>query len=119
MAMTYVDGFVLPVPAAEFADYVKITEIAKEVWIEHGALSYVEARADDVPDGEVTSFPLAVKKEKDDIIVFSYIAYKSRADRDEIMKKVMEDQRLKDSMKEIPAYMKRMIYGGFEVFTQA
>ncbi|MCO5062929.1 MAG: DUF1428 family protein [Rhizobiaceae bacterium] len=117
--MTYVDGFVLPVPAAQFSDYVKMTEIAKTVWMEHGALSYVEARADDVPDGEITSFPLAVKKEKDDIIIFSYVTYRSRADRDEIMKKVMEDQRIKGSMPTIPAYMKRMIYGGFEVFTQA
>jgi uncharacterized protein YbaA (DUF1428 family) len=117
--MTYVDGFVLPVPAAEFDAYVKMTETAKIVWMEHGALSYVEARADDVPDGETTSFPLAVKKEKDDIIVFSYVTYKSRADRDKIMKKVMDDQRIKDSMDGIPAFMKRMIYGGFEVFTQA
>jgi len=117
--MTYVDGFVLPVPKAEFDDYVKMTEIAKTVWMEFGALSYVEARDDDVPDGKITSFPLAVKKEDDDIIVFSYITYRSRAERDEIMKKVMEDQRIKDSMKEIPAYMKRMIYGGFEVFTEA
>lgn len=117
--MTYVDGFILPVPKAEFEDYVKLTEVAKKVWMEFGALSYVEARADDVPDGEITSFPLAVKKEKDDIIVFSYVTYKSRADRDEIMKKVMEDNRIKETMKEIPAYMKRMIYGGFEVFTEA
>lgn len=116
--MTYVDGFVLPVPEAEFDDYVKMTEIAKVVWMEHGALSYVEARADDVPDGEITSFPLAVKKEPGDTIVFSYVTYKSRAHRDEVMKKVMEDQRIKDSMPGIPAYMKRMIYGGFEVFTQ-
>lgn len=117
--MTYVDGFVLPVPEAEFADYKKMTEVAKTVWMEYGALSYVEARADDVPDGEVTSFPMAVKKEDGDVIVFSYITYKSRADRDEIVKKVMQDKRIEESMKGIPAYMKRMIYGGFEVFTQA
>lgn len=117
--MTYVDGFVLPVPEAGFDDYVKLTELAKTVWMEHGALSYVEARADDVPDGEITSFPLAVKKEQGDTIVFSYITYKSRADRDEIVKKVMDDPRIKDSMNEIPAYMKRMIYGGFEVFMES
>ena len=116
--MTYVDGFVLPVPAAEFEAYKKLTEIAKIVWMEFGALSYVEARADDVPDGEITSFPLAVKKEKDDVIVFSFVTYKSREDRDRIMKKVMEDQRIKDSMKEIPAYMKRMIYGGFKTIVK-
>lgn len=117
--MTYVDGFVLPVPKDAFDHYVKVTEVAKKVWMEFGALSYVEAREDDVPDGEITSFPLAVKKEKDDIIVFSYVTYRSRAERDEIMKKVMEDTRIKDMMEEMPAYMKRMIYGGFEVFTEA
>ena len=82
--MTYVDGFVLPVPKDAFDHYVKVTEVAKN-----------------------------------DIIVFSYVTYRSRAERDEIMKKVMEDTRIKDMMEEMPAYMKRMIYGGFEVFTEA
>src|SRR5262245_24772096 len=99
--MTYVDGFVLPVPADQFDAYVKMTKVAKVVWMEFGALSYVEARADDVPDGKITSFPMAVKKEKDEIIVFSYITYKSRAERDSIMKKVMEDDRIKETMKEM------------------
>jgi uncharacterized protein YbaA (DUF1428 family) len=87
--------------------------------MDHGALSYVEARDDDVPDGEVTSFPMAVKKETDDIIIFSYVTYKSREHRDEVMKKVMDDPRLKPQMESIPAYMKRMIYGGFKVFIES
>ena len=111
--MTYVDGFVLPVPAADFDAYKKMTELAKTVWMEHGALSYLEAKA----DGEVTSFPMAVKKEPDDIIVFSYVTYKSRAHRDEVVKKVMADKRLDGQP--MPPYMKRMIYGGFVAFTEA
>ncbi|MBX3596069.1 MAG: DUF1428 domain-containing protein [Rhizobiaceae bacterium] len=117
--MIYVDGFVLPVPEAEFEAYVKMTKIARDVWMEHGALSYVEARADDVPDGVLTSFPLAVKQEQGETIVFSWVTYESRAQRDEVVKKVMNDDRLKQSMQEMPAYMKRLIYGGFEVFVQA
>jgi uncharacterized protein YbaA (DUF1428 family) len=117
--MTYVDGFVLAVPNAEFEDYRKNAELGRTVWMEHGALSYVEAKADDVPDGEVTSFPMAVKQGEGETIVFSYATYKSREHRDEVMKKVMADPRLAASMENMPAYMKRMIYGGFQVFVEA
>lgn len=117
--MTYADGFVLPVPRAEFDAYRKQVDLACKVWMEHGALSYVEAKDDDVPDGKVTSFPMAVKRDGDEIIVFSWITYKSRQHRDEVLKKVMEDPRLKESMEKIPAFMQRMIYGGFEVFKEA
>lgn len=117
--MTYVDGFVLPVPNAEWEEYRKNAELGKTVWMEHGALSYVEAKADDVPDGEITSFPLAVKKEQNETVVFSYVTYKSREHRDEVVKKVMDDPRLKANMDKMPAYMKRLIYGGFQVFLEA
>ena len=117
--MTYVDGFVLAVPNAEFEEYRKNAEVGRTVWMEHGALSYVEAKADDVPDGKVTSFPMAVKQEEGETIVFSYATYKSREHRDEVMKKVMADPRLAASMENMPAYMKRMIYGGFQVFVEA
>lgn len=115
--MTYVDGFVLPVPRDEFEEYTRNAELGRTVWMEYGALSYVEAKADDVPDGEITSFPLAVKKEGDEIVVFSYVTYKSREHRDEVLKKVLADPRMKPE--NMPAYMKRMIYGGFEVFIEA
>jgi uncharacterized protein YbaA (DUF1428 family) len=117
--MTYVDGFVLAVPNAEFEEYQKNAELGRTVWMEHGALSYVEAKADDVPDGQVTSFPMAVKQGEGETIVFSYASYKSREHRDEVMKKVMADPRLAASMENMPAYMKRMIYGGFQVFVEA
>lgn len=114
--MVYVDGFVLPVPKAEFEKYRGHAELGAKVWMEHGALSYVEAEADDAPYGELTSFPRAVQLEKDEVVVFSYVTYKSREHRDEVMKKVMDDPRLKDQMDNMPAYMKRMIYGGFKAF---
>jgi uncharacterized protein YbaA (DUF1428 family) len=117
--MSYVDGFVLPVPTAEFDAYRKNAELGKTVWMDHGALSYIEAKADDVPDGKVTSFPMAVKKEDGETIVFSFVTYRSREHRDEVMKKVMADPRMKDSMDNMPAYMKRLIYGGFQVFVEA
>ena len=116
--MTYVDGFVLPVPQAEWEEYRKNVDLAATVWMEHGALSYVEAEADDVPDGQQTSFPLAVKKEAGDTIVFSYVTYKSREHRDEEMGKVMADPRLQPGMQNMPAYMGRLIYGGFKVFME-
>ncbi|WP_274629956.1 DUF1428 domain-containing protein [Arvimicrobium flavum] len=116
--MTYVDGFVLPVPKSEWDEYVNNAELGGKVWMDHGALSYVEAVADDVPDGEITSFPLAVNKEGGDTIVFSFVTYKSREHRDEVMKKVMEDPRMQPGMQNMPAYMKRLIYGGFKVFVE-
>lgn len=115
--MTYVDGFVMPVPKAEFEEYRKNAELGRTVWMEHGALSYIEAEADDVPDGEITSFPMAVKKEEGETVVFSYVTYKSREHRDEVMKKVMADPRMQPQ--NMPPYMKRLIYGGFRVFVEA
>lgn len=117
--MSYVDGFVLAVPNAQFEAYKGQAELARTVWMEHGALSYVEAKADDVPEGEVTSFPMAVKLGDDETIVFSFVTYRSRQHRDDVMKKVMDDPRMQEGMQNIPAYMKRMIYGGFETFIEA
>jgi len=117
--MSYVDGFVMPIPKAEFEAYKKQAELGRTVWMEHGALSYLEAQADDVPYGELTSFPRAVQTTDDEIVIFAYATYKSREHRDEVMKKVMEDPRLKEGMENMPAYMKRMIYGGFKVFVEA
>lgn len=115
--MSYVDGFVLPVPTAEFEQYQKSAELGRTVWMEHGALSYVEAKADDVQDGEITSFPMAVKKEEGETIVFSYVTYKSREHRDEVLTKVMSDPRMNQN--DMPPYLKRLIYGGFQVFIEA
>ena len=112
--MSYVDGFVLAVPEAKLADYKKLAKLAGKVWMEHGALSYVECVGDDVPVGKLTSFTRAVKLKEGEIVVFSWIVYKSRAHRDDVMKKVMADERMKPGMKNPPFDTKRMIFGGFK-----
>ena len=117
--MPYVDGFVLAVPKANLDAYKDMARTASEVWMEHGALSYVECLADDVPYGELTSFPRAVQAKDDEIVVFSWITYPSRETRDEINAKVMKDPRLQGSMENAPFDGKRMIYGGFRSFLEA
>lgn len=110
----YVDGFVVPVPKKNVGDYRKLSRKAGKVWMENGALEYLEYVADDAPVGKITSFPRSVKLKADETVVFSYIVYKSRKDRDRINKAVMADPRLKMDMKKMPFDAKRMIYGGFK-----
>jgi len=117
-SMNYVDGFVVAVPKANIEAYKAMAKAAGDVWMEYGALSYNECLADDVPYGEVTSFPRSVQAKDDETVVFSWIAYKSRADRDTIVAKVMADPRLQgDAWKEV-FDGKRMIYGGFQTFLE-
>ena len=115
--MSYVDGFVVPVPIAKLAEYRKMANRAAKIWREHGALEYRECIADDVKVGKRKSFPRAVKLKPNETVKFSYIVYKSRAHRDRINAKVMKDPRLAKMMnpKEMPFDGKRMIYGGFKV----
>src|SRR5690606_21846020 len=113
--MAYVDGFVVAVPTAKKEEYRQIAEKAAPVFKEHGALSVVECWGDDVPEGKLTSFPMAVKCQDDETVVFSWITWPSRAVRDVGMKKTMEDPRLKPEHDTMPFDGKRMIYGGFEV----
>ena len=114
--MSYVDGFVLPVPAANLDVYKKMARRAGKIWMEHGALQYIECVADDVKPGKVTSFPQAVQLKKDEVVVFSWIVYRNRRDRDRINKKVMSDPRLADMMdpKSLPFDGMRMFWGGFK-----
>ncbi len=111
--MTYVDGFIVAVPKANLDAYLKMATAAGNVWKEYGALSYVECVADDVPYGELTSFPRAVMASEDETVIFSYITYPSREARDEINAKVMADPRLSPEKWNMPFDGKRMIYGGF------
>lgn len=112
--MTYVDGFVLAVPKDRIDAYKALAQLAGTVWMDHGALSYVECVADDVPYGTLTSFPRAVQATEDEVVVFAWITYPSRADRDAVNAKVMADPRLQGSMADMPFDGKRMIFGGFE-----
>ena len=114
--MPYVDGFVLAVPKKNLEAYKEMVRTAGAVWKEYGALSYVECFGDDVPYGELTSFPRAVQATDDEVVVFSWITYESREKRDEINAKVMADPRLKGDENNMPFDGKRMIYGGFQSF---
>lgn len=115
--MTYVDGFIVPVPKKNIKAYLAIAKKAGKVWKDHGAIEYKECIADDVKVGKWTSFPRSVKLKKNETVLFSYIVYRSRAQRDKVLAKVMKDPRLADMMdpKKMPFDAKRMIYGGFKV----
>jgi uncharacterized protein YbaA (DUF1428 family) len=114
--MAYVDGFIVAVPKKNLPAYRKMARLAGKVWREHGAIDYKECIADDVPMGKITSFPRSVKQKPSETVIFAWITYKSRADRNRINKKVMADPRLKGMGPEnAPFDAKRMIYGGFKV----
>ena len=116
--MPYVDGFVIAVPKAKIEAYKDMARKAGDVWMEYGALSYVECIGDDVPYGELTSFPRAVHAKDDEVVIFSWISYESREARDAINAKVMADPRLKSPPEDMPFDGKRMIFGGFKSFMQ-
>jgi len=112
--MRYVDGFVLPVPKKNLGAYRRLARKAGKIWMEYGALEYVECVADDVKRGKFTSFPQSVKLKPGEVVWFSWIIYKSRKHRDQVNAKVMKDPRLAATMdpKAMPFDIKRMIYGG-------
>lgn len=113
---SYVDGYVVPVPKANLAVYRKLARQAGKLWIEYGALAVQECVADDVKPGKLTSFPQAVKLKPDEVVVFSWIEFKSRRDRDRINAQVMADPRLATMMdpKNVPFDSKRLFWGGFK-----
>lgn len=117
--MTYVDGFVAAVPTANREAYRQHAEAAAVVFKEYGALKLVECWGDDVPDGKLTSFPMAVKRQDDETVVFSWILWPSRAIRDQAMPKVMADPRLRPETNPMPFDAKRLVYGGFEMIVDA
>jgi uncharacterized protein YbaA (DUF1428 family) len=117
--MDYVDGFIIAVKTDRIEDYKRIAETSAQVFKELGALTVVECVADDVPYGELTSFPRAVMAEEDETVVFSWITYPSREVRDEANRKMMEDPRMQDCFKDMPVDGKRMIFGGFRQIVSA
>ncbi len=114
--MSYVDGFVVPLPVKNLPAYRRMAKKAGKIWREHGALDFKEWVSDDVKVGKLTSFPRSVKLRPGETVVFSWIVFKSRADRDRVNAKVMNDPRLASMMdpKSMPFDGKRMIYGGFK-----
>jgi uncharacterized protein YbaA (DUF1428 family) len=112
--MKYVDGFVIALPTKNIAAYKKMSSKAGKVWMEYGALAYLEGVGDDVNTKYGLPFPKLAKLKKGETVVFSYIVYKSRAHRDRVNKKVMSDPRLDMDPKKMPFDMKRMSHGGFK-----
>jgi uncharacterized protein YbaA (DUF1428 family) len=117
--MAYVDGFVLPVPTKNLAAYRKMAKLAGKVWREHGALDYVECAGDelDVPAGCGMPFTKLVKLRPDESVIFAWIVYRSKADRNRINKLVMSDPRMKPP-ETMPFDVKRMAWGGFKTMVQ-
>ena len=113
--MSYADLMVLPLPKKNVEAYRKIVRKVGKIWMEHGALEYREWLADDVKPGKVTSFPQAVNLKPTETVVVAWLVYKSRAQRDKVMAKVMSDPRLTDMMgpNNMPFDGKRMFFGGF------
>jgi uncharacterized protein YbaA (DUF1428 family) len=117
--MSYVDGFVVPVPRKNVAAYRRLASRCGKVWKEYGALEYVECIAEDVKPGKLTSFPQSVKLKKNEVVVFSYIVFKSRKHRDSVNAKAMSDKRLAMmGAKNMPFDAKRMFWGGFKTLVQ-
>ena len=116
--MAYVDGFVVPVPEKNLKDYQKMSQKAGKIWRKHGAVQYIEAVGDDLENKFGASFPKTVKVKSGETVVFSFIAFKSRAHRDKVNAKVMADPKLNTIATEssMPFELKRMLYGGFKVF---
>ena len=117
--MTYIDGFLAAVPTANREAFRQHAQMAAGVFKEHGALKVVECWGDDVPEGTLMSFTMAVKRKDDEAVVFSWIVWPSRQARDEGMNAVMADPRLQPDKTPLPFDGKRMIYGGFEVIVEA
>jgi len=115
--MAYVDGFVIPVPKNKLDAYLEMARQAATIWREHGAIEFRECVADDVKPGQLTSFPQSVQLKEDEVVIFSWVVYESRAKRDEANDKIMADPRMTELMKpeNMPFDGKRMIYGGFEM----
>ena len=116
--MPYTDGFVLPVPRKNLDRYRELARLACEVWREYGALEYREWIAEDVQPGTLTSFPQSVLLKDDEVVIFAWIVYESRAHRDAVNAKVMADPRMQADPSSHPFDAKRMIYGGFESFVE-
>ncbi|MGR9085991.1 MAG: DUF1428 domain-containing protein [Gammaproteobacteria bacterium] len=118
--MSYVDGFLLPLPTTKIEEYRQMAETAGKIWMEHGALAFRECIAEDLAAQEMLSFPDVIQAKDGETVVFSFIVFKSREHRDEVNAKVMADPRLKDHCNPdtMPFECKRMAYGGFETLVE-
>lgn len=118
-AGTYIDGFVMKIPSKSLAAYKKLAETAKKVWLDHGALQYVETIGDDLNIKMGVPFTTLTKTKKDEIVVFSWIVYKSKAHRDQVNAKVMKDKRISCDPSKMPFDCNEMTYGGFKIIVSS
>jgi uncharacterized protein YbaA (DUF1428 family) len=116
--MTYIDGFVAAVKTADKETYRAHCQLMGGVFKEYGALGVIDTWGDDVPEGKLTSFTMAVKREDDETVVLGWIDWPSKAVRDEAWKKVMADPRMQPGATTMPFDGKRMIFGGFEMISK-
>lgn len=112
--MSYVDGFIVAVPTKDKLKYIEYAKSISTVFQDHGVLKVVETWGDDVPDGEVTSFPMAVKCKEDETVVFSWMVWSSKEARNAAWEAMMDDERMNPEVNPMPFDGKRLIYGGFE-----
>ena len=119
--MSYVDGYVLPVPKKNLAAYRRMAQKAGKIWREHGALDYKECVGDDLDVHCGMPFPKIVKPKRGETIVFAYILYKSKAHRDRVNARAMKDPRLLAlcDVNNTPFDCNRMLYGGFKTIVEA
>lgn len=116
--MSYVDGFVAAVPTKNKEKYIEHAKLSAVVFKAHGALKITETWGDNVPDGDVTSFPMAVNCGKDETVVFSYVVWPTKEIRDAGWEAIMEDPRMHPDQNPMPFDGKRLIYGGFDVILE-
>ena len=117
--MTYIDGFVIPVPQKNLAKYRKMAAAGCKMWMKHGALQYLEAVGDDLDNKWALPFPKGIKIKKGETVIFSFIVYKSKAHRKQVNAAVMKDPAMDLFMKDMPFDMKRMMCGGFKVLVSS
>lgn len=119
--MKYVDGYVLAVPKKSLATYRRMARVGRKVWREHGALDYKECVGDDLKTKFGVPFPRMMKIKRGEVVVFSFVVFKSRAHRDRVNANVMKDPRISGGCapQKMPFDMKRMVYGGFKVMVDA
>ena len=116
--MSYVDGYILPVPSKSLRAYKRMAEMGRKIWTKHGALDYKECAGDDLVSKWGTPFTRMMKLKRGETVVFAYIVYKSRAHRDSVNKKVMKEMDAMGAPKDMPFDVKRMVYGGFKTLVE-
>ncbi|MEQ1574202.1 MAG: DUF1428 domain-containing protein [Vicinamibacterales bacterium] len=117
--MQYVDGYVLPVPRKNLKAYLRMARLGERMWRKHGALDYKECVGDDLKTKWGTTFSRMMRLRPGEMVVFSYIVFKSRAHRDRVNAKVMKEMASIGAPKDMPFEITRMVYGGFKALVGA